>query len=1232
MARLAAPFLVLALAVAALSGSADAGPAPVDATLRAAPVAPGEAARITGTTAADQLSIRLRTSDGERRGPYGPFPVAGGEVQATLPPEATKGLSRGVVALEAEPGGQTVGALPVVPDPGHPTLSNDFVSSKGWVKPGEKYPFTLRVANAGDVARDGGTVTVPRPAGTTFESASGGATVNPDGSVTWNVGEVPPKGEKRAIVEARAATLQQDPRIVWKDLSTTATGTATGGAVRSHGPKVIPPSEVYDSARYGDRPFPVVPVDFSDRKHEAAHTSTTLAKKINDPGTPGSTFNLYQEMSYGQLFPRGTVPSEGVATADWSYGPGFDFTKRQAKADTCAGVTTADLPGEAYKTGQRIQDGWYQLPGSTGYYGSDSNGSAIIGSVAGVGALQQIDSGCGPAAKAVYDAATISDPEIDYDDYDTDKDGVVDFFMMVFTGLGGNGDSQLNGTPPYDNIWPHSASLENSYTDANGEKGYVTDDQRRDHEGRLLWYTDASRTQTTTEDKGDALRAMVRVGPYNVNPESAIEKASVISHEYGHSLGLPDFYSTGNRETYGYGWTLMAEDHSQHIDVFGRQELGWLVPRVLEPGRERKVSAVDSTHDTHRIDWRQPDGTPYALSGDDVHNGEAYVAKLPPRRIIDAKKVPSGTHVWWSGAGNDFGCAPLKGHNLDLSIPALRDVAPGTKVTLSFKSAWDIEWDYDYAFVLTSADGGKTFQSHPSAKGYTTDKTQNPNANDCQGQYGNGLTGSSDSYANGTPPVDRVLGEYGTVPTFVDDEYDLSDLAGKAGTIRFSYATDPGLARSGWFVDDIVVKAGDKVLYSSDAENAADPAVFNGGCREDLRAAPTCTKGWTWASAVDGSPADHAYYLELRDRAGFDLNGKGEDDRDDPSSDTDGMQFEPGLSLVYTDENHGYGNMGTDDPPAQSPLDSKPDDFTADDATPNLKDAAWTADQGRNAFSDGGKGHVDNYSNPAEPDGRWRFAYGCLDFKVDKMDGRDLGPENAPGNLTADVTFKAGAGCAPFDYGYAGQGGAKPVDPGPVAPTAGAGNAKPRACAATTALRRATIRRSGRRGLRFDVAPRSARARYTVQILRGGRVVKRFTRRAKAFSWNGRGLRSGTYAVRVVSGRDVRKTLVTVGGGRLRIVGALNRVSSCGTLKLAAIRTATIRKRLEVGIVVRHKATVSVTVLRGKRVVKRAKSRPLSRARVVRFSAKGLKRGTYRVVVQAKRGDAVERMVLVARR
>ena len=236
---------------------------------------------------------------------------------------------------------------------------------------------------------------------------------------------------------------------------------------------MIPPKGGYETARYGDRPFPVVPVDYPDRSHEPASSAGKLAGKINDPENPGSTFNLYQEMSYGQLFPNGTVPSAGIASASWDYEPGFEFTKNSADPDTCRGVSNATLPGDGYQQVQpeRIKDGWYQLPGPTDYYGDDSNGSAVIGSVAGVGALQDIDSACGPTGKAVFDAAQIADPEIDYNDYDTDKDGVVDFFMMVFPDLGGNGDSQVNGVPPYDNIWPHSSDLQNAYADPEtGEK------------------------------------------------------------------------------------------------------------------------------------------------------------------------------------------------------------------------------------------------------------------------------------------------------------------------------------------------------------------------------------------------------------------------------------------------------------------------------------------------------------------------------------------------------------------------------------------------------------------------------------------------------------------------------------------------------------------------------------------------------------------------------------------
>ena len=393
-----------------------------------------------------------------------------------------------------------------------------------------------------------------------------------------------------------------------------------------------------------------------------------------------------------------------------------------------------------------------------------------------------------------------------------------------------------------------------------------------------------------------------------------------------------------------------------------------------------------------------------------MRNGEAYTAALPRRQIIDPALVPSGDRLQWSGSGNDFGCPPNAGHNIDIALPQLKDVPAGTPVTLSFKSRWDIEWDFDYGFVLTSTDNGKTYQSHESENGYTTPSSQNPNTSDCQAQYGNGITGSSGSYRDGTATVDRVAGTYPDAP-FLDDAYDLTALAGQASVVRLTYATDPGLARPGWFVDDLEVKAGDKVIYSSDFEATTDESIYNGGCRESLATAQQCTDGWQQISAADGSPAEHAYLMEMRDRSGFDAHGREESDRGD-------LTFAPGMLLGYTDENHGYGNVGTDDPPAQTPLDSQPEPSSA---TPNLDDAAFTAAGGDSHFSDSGEGHVDNYSDAAREDGLWRFDYDCLTFDVASMSGQDVAAESR--NLVGDVTFKTGAGCGAFDYGNSPAGG-----------------------------------------------------------------------------------------------------------------------------------------------------------------------------------------------------------------
>ena len=911
-------------------------------------------------------------------------------------------------------------------------LENSFVSSTGWVKPNETYPFRVNVKNHTTSGATNAQVSIPAPDGVTFldvKPLGGAGTASTGGgaNVTWTLPAVASGETETLVVEAKVDSASADPRIVWKDLSTTASLTYDGHAgaltAESHGPKVIPPSGGFETARYGDKPFPIVPVDYTDRKHETRHNGDALARKVNSPSVPGSTYNLYQEMSYGQLHPFGSVPSVGIATAGWDYPGGFTFSERDVTKPTCRGLSyqNVDSVRGTPLYPERIHDGWYQLPGDTEYYGGDYP----VFTATPLG----IDAACGDTSKSVYDAAVIADPEIDYNQFDSDKDGVVDFFMMVFVGQGGNGASQVGGG--YDNIWPHSSSLEFSYEDdATGLAGYISDDQLTDHEGNPQCWTDNTYSESADCGAGglDSLPTYVRVGPYNVNPETAIDQASVISHEYGHHLGLPDYYST-SYSAYN-DWNLMAGDYSQHMTVFSKQELGWVVPRFLQPGESVNVNDWEEIkNDTGQIQWETPGGTPYTLSeanGDqNVHNGQTYALKLPRRLVIDPQKVESqasAPYVWHSGRGNDFGCQPKAGHNLDIALPELESVPEGTPITVKFKSSWDIEWDFDYGFVLGTTDGA-TYHSFPSEKGYTTAKATNPNNIACLNNNDNGLTGTSGAYAAGPAQValDRARGSFESGSPFVEDEYDISQHAGDSNfVLRLSYFTDPGLDRPGWFIDDLEITAGDQVIYSSDFSQEDELRLFPGGCGEGgRRVAAKCTDGWTWLKADEPSALDHAYYLELRDRSGFDFESHGEADR--------GLiGWAPGVLVEYTDEIRGYGNIGST-PPRQHYLDSQPqpdydcgDNLTEDHpepaalTPPRCQDAAFTAAAGDSTFQD--VGWIDNFWDESSADGLWHFDYGCLTLNVTSMAGDTGNSDALPSDLTANATITAASGCSPFEY------------------------------------------------------------------------------------------------------------------------------------------------------------------------------------------------------------------------
>jgi M6 family metalloprotease-like protein len=864
-------------------------------------------------------------------------------------------------------------------------LSAKFNSAYGWVKPGDTYPFFIQY-EAGAAGAASATVKVTLPPSAVFVSSSPApAPASGSGSLsaplTWNLGTLLPNASGRILVRARALGLDEDPEIIWKDLSATARLTATVGitpqpevVAKTMGPKVT----TLQTARYGERPFPVVMVQYQDIKRckgvgdpypecTGDHTAEALDAAVNSKTSGKSLWQLYQDMSFGQLYPVGQVrPAVGTTTKpfDPTYPHKFssllniDPTKNNG--GLCTGVSLAAAKATPVYP-NRIENGWYVLPGTQGYYGADRTGHALLGSETGQGLLFGIDDACGPTAKIVYDAASLADPDLDYNDFDTDKDGVVDFFNLMFAGDGGNGNTSVTGI---NNVWPHKSDLQGYFMDENKERGYVSNDQLRNHEGQLMWWTDASRKAKTTTNTG--IPVWVRVGPYNVNPESAVEKMSVIAHEYGHSLGLPDFYSQGGRSTFGT-WELMASDHAQYMTVFARQDMGWIVPMEAEDG---VYTLRESKTDTKTIHWKRPDGTPYTLTGEGIHNADALRVQLPKKKLIE--EVPSGSRAWHSGAGDDFGCP---GHTLDVFLPDMENFGSASNVTLRFKTWFEIEWDFDYGFVLVSADGGRTWKSLASKKGTTLDG-HNPNGYECYTQYGNGITGVSGEQ-NVVTNVNRTpnLPAY-PEPVWIEDEFDLTEFKGQNILLRFAYFTDLYETKRGWFIDDLSIVADGTDVYRSDFETDEHTRHFTGG--------------WTRVSSADGMDVDHAYYVEVRDRVSWDKDGKGQSERGEPA-------WAPGVAILYTDENHGYGNTGAPDQPAQTIVDSQPQ---PGNITPNLDDAAFTTAPNDGKFD--GCTHIDNYK--VAGGGTWKLP-NDVTFTVTSLSGLSSNgmTSSATATIVADV-------------------------------------------------------------------------------------------------------------------------------------------------------------------------------------------------------------------------------------
>lgn len=154
-------------------------------------------------------------------------------------------------------------------------------------------------------------------------------------------------------------------------------------------------------------------------------------------------------------------------------------------------------------------------------------------------------------AAALNEACAMLDSEIDFSNYDTDGNGTVDMILLYYAG---HNEAEGAGT---ESIWPHQST------------GYGTFDGVK-----------IGKYFCTSELSGESGANMCGIG--------------TTTHEFAHSLGLPDFYDTDYENNGGYNGTtnwydvmsigpyLESGTCPPYFNAIERNMLGWMpAPDVL---------------------------------------------------------------------------------------------------------------------------------------------------------------------------------------------------------------------------------------------------------------------------------------------------------------------------------------------------------------------------------------------------------------------------------------------------------------------------------------------------------------------------------------------------------------------------------------------------------------------------------------------------------------------------
>jgi M6 family metalloprotease-like protein len=316
--------------------------------------------------------------------------------------------------------------------------------------------------------------------------------------------------------------------------------------------------------------------------------------------------------------------------------------------------------------------GPYTLPNNIAYYGgNDASGNDKN------------------PRQMVIDACTLADSAgVDFTQYDTDNDGFVDNIFVYYAGYNEAEGASVN------TIWPHRWTLASYNTKFDGK----------------IIYDYAC----TSELKGISGVNMCGIGTF--------------VHEFGHVLGLPDFYATNSATHHTlYSWDVMdygpynnSGRTPPNYSSYERFFLGWLTPTEIKSPVNISLDTLSHSNQAYLISQTGS----HNLNGENPNPIEFFM--LENRQKSGWDKYLSGhglliTHIyynsntWNSNTVNNtstaMGVDIIEADGIATDASCSGDVFPGTSKVTSYTPILRAGVDIGKPItVITETNGVITFK------------------------------------------------------------------------------------------------------------------------------------------------------------------------------------------------------------------------------------------------------------------------------------------------------------------------------------------------------------------------------------------------------------------------------------------------------------------------------------------------------------------------------------------